>query len=148
MFLYKIASVGYEDYAPVELLHDKKFSRKQLVDMYISCLEEATRQYYAYLKKIERWEDPSEEHETISLLHYKIMLVFIEKYGFKKLQYEVELGVWEYIGTDPEDNYDEIKRNAEWTTIRKALVETLKKCKPSIVAEIKEDRIKNGKSVK
>lgn len=148
MFVYKISAFGYEEYDPVELLHTKKFSRQQLVDMYISCMEEAYCRYYDHLKGIDLWDDPSEDDESISMLHRDIVEILIKKHEFKKVTYEAELGIWTHISTDPNERAcDDGRRSAAWDKIKNALITTSQKCKAQIVADIKMHRIKNGREV-
>lgn len=139
MYLYKIATVEYEGHSPMELVHEKKFSRKQLVDMYISCFEEAYRRALAKFKMKVWDEELFDSFGDIGMLHCHIMPVFIEKYGFRKLEYETELGIWEYISADPkEDHWSEVKNSKTWSKIRQALIETTQNCKSRIRAEIED----------
>lgn len=134
MFLYKIATVGYEEYNPVELMHEQQFTDEQLLDAYISCIEQAYIESFAYLKGCDWDDDVLSDFDALDTIHHAIVDGLIKKHGFKKVEYAAKLALWMYIDTSP----DEQPTGPENQKAKEELLRVAQKHRAQILAEIKE----------
>ena len=139
MFLYKIATVGYEEYNPVELLHEQQFTNEQLLDMYISCIEQAYIESFAYLKGCDWDDDILSDFDTLDMIHHAVVKELIKKYGFKRIEYTAELAFWMYIDTSPkeQDELEEWNPSLENQRVKEELLRVAQKHRARILADIK-----------
>lgn len=136
MFLYKIAIVGYEEYIPVELMHEQQFTTEQLLDMYISCIEQAYIESFAYLKGCEWDDDILSDFDALDTIHHAVVDGLMKKHGFQKVEYAAKLSFWEYIDTDPK-NQDDRYTWLENQRAREELLRVAKEHRTRILADIK-----------
>lgn len=136
MFLYKIATVGYEEYTPVELMHEQQFTTEQLLDLYISCIEQAYIESFAYLKGCEWDDDILSDFDALDTIHHAVVEDLIKKYGFKKVEYAAKLTFWAYIDTAPNDQYKQ-RTSLENQKAREELLRVAKAHRTRILADIK-----------
>jgi hypothetical protein len=113
--------------------------------MYISCIEEAYKKSFEYLKTdqtINKWD--MELSSSITMFHSDLMNIFIEKYGFKKLDYQVNISIWEFLNDDPNDDKD--IKDKVWIKIKHHLVSLAELHREKIRKDILETRQANGLS--
>ena len=133
MFLYKIAIVGYEECNPVELAHEQQFTNEQLLDAYISCIEQAYIESFADLKGCDWDDDDLSDFDALDTIHHAVVDGLIKKHGFKKVEYAANLAFWMYIDTNP----DEQPTRPENQKVKEELLRVAQKHRAQILADIK-----------
>lgn len=145
MYTYRIALTSYEEYHPIELLHKNKFTRDEIIEMYCSCIEEVYLKLFEDFKNVERiysWDMKLESY--VSMFHSELMDIFIKKFGFEKVKYKVDLGIWSFINDDPNENVRDYNKGL--IKIKHKLVNLAELHKERLRKEILETREAKGLS--